>query len=173
MAEGLQRGELSRNRFSRFGKKLGRGRQSAQFIAAAAVALAAVGSVPRPSMADEKGISYWLPGSFGSSGGCAGDTGMGAWNLLLPYHGERRGRRGACGGDFDRQAQPDPERESLSASLNANADFVFLAPSYAFAPPVFGGQLAVQVGGLFGPFEHFGVGNADGLNSTFRHHSVR
>lgn len=39
---------------------------------------------------------------------------------------------------------------NLSASLNANADFVWINPSYVFATPVLGGQASVGLGGLVG-----------------------
>jgi hypothetical protein len=38
----------------------------------------------------------------------------------------------------------------LNANLNAQADLMLLAPTYTFATPVLGGQLAVGVTGLFG-----------------------
>ena len=39
---------------------------------------------------------------------------------------------------------------SLNANLNAQADLVLLNPTYTFATPVLGGQLAIGVTGLFG-----------------------
>jgi hypothetical protein len=38
----------------------------------------------------------------------------------------------------------------LNATLNAQADLLLLAPSYTFATPVLGGQLAMGVTGIFG-----------------------
>ena len=39
---------------------------------------------------------------------------------------------------------------SLNANLNGQADLVVLAPTYTFATPVLGGQLAMGVSGIFG-----------------------
>ncbi len=39
---------------------------------------------------------------------------------------------------------------SLNANLNARADLLFLAPTYTFATPVLGGQLAIGVSSIFG-----------------------
>jgi hypothetical protein len=39
---------------------------------------------------------------------------------------------------------------NLNASLNARANLVFVFPTYVFATPVLGGQLAVGMGGAFG-----------------------
>src|SRR5262249_27584370 len=47
----------------------------------------------------------------------------------------------------------------LNLRLNAQADLVFLNPTYTFATPVLGGQLAIGVTGLFGR-------NAANLNGT-------
>ena len=38
----------------------------------------------------------------------------------------------------------------LNANLNAQADLLFLDPTYTFASPVLGGQLAIGVTGIFG-----------------------
>jgi hypothetical protein len=44
---------------------------------------------------------------------------------------------------------------SLNLNLNAQADLVLLNPTYTFATPVLGGQLAIGVTGLFGrPRQH-------------------
>ena len=45
---------------------------------------------------------------------------------------------------------PATVKVNLNANLNAQADLAILAPTYAFATPVLGGQLAVGVTGLFG-----------------------
>src|SRR5450755_4938593 len=39
---------------------------------------------------------------------------------------------------------------TLNATLKANADLALLVPSYTFANPVFGGQLAMQMAAIVG-----------------------
>jgi hypothetical protein len=39
---------------------------------------------------------------------------------------------------------------NLNANLNARVDLAFLAPTYAFASPILGGQLALSMAGAFG-----------------------
>jgi hypothetical protein len=39
---------------------------------------------------------------------------------------------------------------NLNANLNAQADLMLLAPTYTFATPVLGGQLAMGITGIFG-----------------------
>jgi hypothetical protein len=47
-------------------------------------------------------------------------------------------------------AFPATVNVSLNANLNAQADLLLLSPTYTFATPVLGGQLAIGVMGLFG-----------------------
>ena len=39
---------------------------------------------------------------------------------------------------------------NLNVNLNSAADILYLAPTYTFATPVLGGQLAIGVTGVFG-----------------------
>jgi hypothetical protein len=103
----------------------------------------------QPSRADENGISLWLPGFFGS---LAAAPAVPGWSLgLVGYHTSV----GASGNvAAARQIQigqvPATANVSLNANLSARADLLFIAPTYTFATPVLGGQLAIGMIGAVG-----------------------
>jgi hypothetical protein len=117
-------------------------------IFAAAVAFAA-GSAPIPSFADEGGVSFWLPGLFGSMAALPGQPG---WSLATFYYhtSVSAGADVAAAREITIGRLDATLRVNLSANLKANADFVFINPSYVFATPVFGGQASVGLAGLVG-----------------------
>jgi len=115
----------------------------------AGLALAIVGSLSGTADADEGGYSFWLPGQFGS---LAAAPGVPGWSTAEVYYHTSVGGSGSVAAA--RQIQvgrlPATANVSLNASLTGQGDVVLLAPSYTFATPVFGGQLAVGVTGAFG-----------------------
>ncbi|MET4389027.1 hypothetical protein ABIB73_004792 [Bradyrhizobium sp. F1.4.3] len=115
----------------------------------ALAASAALVLLSQASRADESGVSLWLPGQFGSM---AATPAVPGWSLgMVAYHTsvEASGNVAAA-----RQIQigqvPPTANVSLNANLKANGDLLFIAPTYTFATPVLGGQLAVGVTGLVG-----------------------
>ena len=113
------------------------------------VALLMFGSMLEAAYADESGVSYWLPGRFGSLAALPGVPG---WSMAAVYYHTSVEASGAVAAA--RQIQigrfPANVNVSLNASQNAQADLVLLNPTYTFATPVLGGQLAIGVTGLFG-----------------------
>jgi hypothetical protein len=99
--------------------------------------------------ADEGGVSFWVPGQFGS---LAAVPGVPGWALgLINYNtnvsasGNVAAAREITLGRFSATVNV-----SLNATVKANPDLVFFAPSYTFATPVFGGQLAVSMADAVG-----------------------
>jgi hypothetical protein len=111
--------------------------------------------------ADENGISFWLPGQFGSLAAVPMTPG---WSLGTVYYHTSVGGSGgiAASREITTGRLPATVNVNLNASLNAQADILILAPSYTFGTPVFGGQLAV---GLTGTFARSAVG-IDGTLTT-------
>ena len=101
------------------------------------------------AQADETGVSYWLPGRFGS---LAAVPQVPGWSMAAVYYHTTVGASGNVAAA--RQIQigrfPANVNVNLNASLNAQADLVLLNPTYTFATPVLGGQLAIGMTGLFG-----------------------
>src|SRR6266478_8468327 len=133
-----------------FGKKIGSAK--AALRASAATALTCVGllsATSSVSLADESGTSFWLPGTYGSLAAAPGTPG---WAVAAVYYHTSV----SAGADVAaaREIQIGRFNPALNVSLNANlhasADLAIIVPSYTFATPVLGGQLAVQMGTIVG-----------------------
>jgi hypothetical protein len=102
---------------------------------AAAALLAAASTV---SVADEGGVSFWLPGQYGSFAAVPGEPG---WSLPLIYFHT----------DVDAGASRSFARGGLVRSgLDVKADLLLAVPTYVFTEPVLGAQASVSVAGLYG-----------------------
>jgi hypothetical protein len=114
--------------------------------AAAIGALVAGADIAR---ADESGVSFWLPGQFGSLAAVPGAPG---WSLGTIYYHESVEGSGSVAAAREIQAGrfPATVNVNLNANLNAQADLMLIAPTYTFATPVLGGQLAMGITGIFG-----------------------
>jgi hypothetical protein len=114
-----------------------------------ALALAGVLLTPGISFADEGGVSYWLPGFYGSLAAVPQQPG---WSVVSMYYHTTV----SAGGDvfLSREFQVRNIPANLSATVNANlratGDLGIFAPSYTFATPVFGGQAAASLMGIYG-----------------------
>lgn len=111
--------------------------------------IAAVLGIPALSYADEGGVSFWLPGQFGSLAAVPAQPG---WSLAVVNYftsvsasGSVAASREVTIGRFNPTVNVN-----LNANLSANADFALVNPSYVFATPVLGGQLAVGMVGIVG-----------------------
>jgi hypothetical protein len=115
----------------------------------ACLAITVVASLPSVSNADEGGVSYWLPGRFSS---LAATPQVPGWSMAAVYYHTTVRASGAVAAAREVQVGRIPANlaVSLNANLNAQGDLVLLNPTYTFATPVLGGQLAVGVTGLFG-----------------------
>ena len=99
--------------------------------------------------ADESGISYWLPGRFSS---LAATPEVPGWSMAEVYYHTSVSAFGAAAAAREIQIGrfPATVNVNLNLHLNAQGDLVLLNPTYTFASPVLGGQLAIGVTGLFG-----------------------
>jgi len=99
--------------------------------------------------ADESGISFWLPGQFGSLAAVPQTPG---WSVGAVYYHTSVSASGGVAAAREIQVGriPATVNVSLNANLNAQADLIFLAPTYTFAKPVLGGQLAIGFTSIFG-----------------------
>ena len=108
----------------------------------AALALSIAVVVSTPAIADEGGVSFWVPGFFGSLAATPQQPGFSFASIY--YHTSV-----SAGGDvaFARQVNRGHITTNFNASvvanLDARADLVMAAPSYVFATPFLGGQAAV------------------------------
>jgi hypothetical protein len=114
-----------------------------RYLAAAALfTVLAIACATRAARADEGGVSFWIPGLYGS---LAAAPQVPGWaiayiNLYNPV---------SAGGNIAAARQVTIDRFSttvnvnLNATLKANPDLVLFDPTYVFATQVLGGQFAV------------------------------
>ncbi len=94
------------------------------------------------AFADEGGVSFWVPGFFGSLASTPQQPGFSFATIY--YHtsvsagGNVAFARQVTRGNFSTNVSAN-----LTANLDAKADLVMAAPSYVFATPVLGGQAAM------------------------------
>jgi hypothetical protein len=99
-------------------------------------------AVPTGARADEGGVSFWLPGFFGSLAAAPQQPG---WALTSIYYhtSVSAGADVARAREFEIGRIPVNLTANVNASLQARADLGLLMPTYTFATPVAGGQLTV------------------------------
>lgn len=95
-------------------------------------------SFPRTAAADEAGVSFWLPGQYGSFAAVPSGPG---WSFESAYyHASADAGRGVS---FDRGG-------AIQAGMKSPSDFVMLTPTYAFKTSMFGAQAAFGTTILYG-----------------------
>src|SRR5262245_47056173 len=105
---------------------------------------------PTLALADEGGVSFWLPGLFGSL--AAVPQPAPGWSLLTfsYYTNVSAGADVAAAREVQIGRFTPTLTANLSAALHANAELQWVQPNYTFATPVLGGQATVGMGGFFG-----------------------
>jgi hypothetical protein len=113
---------------------------SAQMPPFAAVLLAVMTLTSMPSVgrADEGGISFWLPGLFGSLAAVPAEPGGSFATLYVHPSVSANGRK-----DFRLNGR-------IVAGLKGDGNLAAFGPTYTFETPVLGGQAALSVLGIAG-----------------------
>jgi hypothetical protein len=114
-------------------------------------AVATFALAPEISRADEGGVSFWIPGFFGSLAATPQQPG---WSLATVYYHTSV----SAGADVARAREFTLGRvpanltvnANLNLSVNATGNLGFVIPSYVFATPVLGGQASVSLVGAYG-----------------------
>jgi hypothetical protein len=101
------------------------------------------------SRADESGISFWLPGLYGSLAATPGTPG---WSVAAIYYHTSVNASGAAAASREFQVGrfSPTVNINLNVALSGQADLLFVAPSYTFATPVLGGQLSATLASVYG-----------------------
>lgn len=121
------------------------GRQLGGAVAATILTLLS----PQAAIADESGISFWLPGLYGSLSATPGTPG---WSVAAIYYHTSVGASGAAAASREFQVgrfSPNVNID-LNVSLRGQADLMLIAPTYTFATPVLGGQLSATLASVYG-----------------------
>lgn len=117
--------------------------------AVAAFTLATAISAPTMASADEGGVSFWLPGIYGSLAALPQQPG---WSFNSIYYHTSVSASGsvAAAREITLGNLNPTVNISLDANVRARADLLLLNPSYTFATPVLGGQLSLGVMAITG-----------------------
>jgi len=115
--------------------------------------------------ADESGVSFWLPGFFGSLAAAPQQPG---WSLTSVYYhtSVSAGADVARAREFQIGRLPVTATAIASASVNARGDFGFALPTYTLATPVLGGQLTLGAVGIYGRVDTSLQGGVTGSFAT-------
>jgi len=116
---------------------------------AMALVAATIAMFSQSALADEGGLSFWVPGFFGSLAATPQTPG---WSLATIYY--HTSVKAGADVAFARQVAPGRLNVNftgnVAANLNADADLGLAIPQYVFATPVLGGQAAVALITSFG-----------------------
>ena len=108
-------------------------------------------SLPGVAHADEGGVSFWIPGLFGSLAATPQQPG---WSLANIYYHTSV----SAGADIARAREFTLNRvpgnltvnANLNLNINATGNLGFVLPAYVFETPVLGGQASVSVLAAYG-----------------------
>ncbi|MDH6230160.1 hypothetical protein M2281_000732 [Mesorhizobium soli] len=92
------------------------------------------------AQADEGGVSFWLPGLYGSFSAVPGEPG---WSFATIYY--HTSVSAGADAEFTRGG-----RGVVDVGLSGRGDLVFFGPTYTFHDPLWGGQAAISVLGAGG-----------------------
>jgi hypothetical protein len=140
---------MREHRSSLYSRSPGHGGRRGRLIAAAAALLAAAGLTPSTSLADEGGVSFWLPGIYGSLAAVPGQPGWSLGTFLFNTN-VRAGADVATAREITIGRFNPTVNLGASLSLNNDTPIFWVDPTYVFASPVLGGQLSLGMGGFVG-----------------------
>jgi hypothetical protein len=130
-------------------------------------AFAALLTLPaQNALADEGGISFWIPGFFGSLAAVPQPTS--GWSVASIYYhtSVSAGADVALAREIEIGKIPLTLRATVNANVNANVDIGLLAATYVFATPVLGGQASATLIGIYGANSTSLAGSVNGTLST-------
>jgi hypothetical protein len=119
-------------------------------LAAVVIVLATVPVMAGVALADGGGVSFWLPGSFGSLAAVPQEAP--GWSESLTYYHAAT----SAGGEVARAREitigviPANLQATLSANLRSDTDIALVSGGYAFATPVLGGQASASLTAIYG-----------------------
>ena len=121
----------------------------AKFAFGALALLAAISSSSNNSRADEGGVSFWLPGNYGSLAAVPVQPGW-AIAVVNYYTNLSAGGSISAAREVTIGNLSPTVNVNLNANLHSRVDLGLFDPSYTFATPVLGGQLTLDMAGVVG-----------------------
>jgi hypothetical protein len=119
-------------------------------VLSAGMAGALVACTVQMARADEGGVSFWIPGFFGSLAAVPAQAP--GWSVTSIYYHTSV----SAGGDVSRSREieigrlPANVTANVNANLNAKVDLGMVAGTYTFATPIFGAQASATLLGIYG-----------------------
>jgi hypothetical protein len=101
------------------------------------------------AVADEGGVSFWLPGLFGSLAATPQVPGWSLGIIALPTSASAFGKVATARGVTIGQFNPTLNL-NINASINANVTVGVISPTYVFETPFLGGQAALSLAAIYG-----------------------
>jgi hypothetical protein len=102
------------------------------------ITLAVLSICPNVGLADEGGLSFWLPGLFGSLAAVPGEPGFSFATVYV-----HPSAKAAAGEAFPRGGR-------LDLGVDGRGNLVAFGPTYTFEQPVLGGQFSLSLLGIAG-----------------------
>jgi hypothetical protein len=132
------------------------------YVGAVAALLALPSQIAR---ADEGGVSFWIPGFFGSLAAAPSTPG---WSMTSIYWHDSVSAAGdvARARDITLGRVPANLTASFTGNVNANLDLGLLAGTYTFATPVLGAQASFALLGVYGSNSSTLAGTLSGQLAT-------
>ena len=134
-------------------------------LTASLTIVAAIEVLSPLARADEGGVSFWVPGTFGSLAATPQQPG---WSFTFVFYdtSASAGSDVALGREFRIGKIPANLTPNLIASLKAPSGNESVSPSYVLATPILGGQAAVSVMGMYGRASTSVTGTLSGTLTT-------
>jgi len=114
------------------------------------IAVGSVAAVPEIARADEGGVSFWIPGFFGSLAAVPAQAP--GWSVTSIYYHDSVSAGGnvALAKEIQIGKIAGSLNGTVNANVNANVNLGFVAATYVFATPVLGGQASASLLGAYG-----------------------
>jgi hypothetical protein len=115
----------------------------------AAISFAITAFAPELAAADEGGVSFWIPGFFGSLAATPAQPG---WSGTVIYYHDSVSAGGdvALAKQFQLGNLTGAVTAAANANINANVNLGLMAATYTFATPVLGAQASASLLGVYG-----------------------
>jgi hypothetical protein len=117
-------------------------------LLAAGAALALAAALPSAALADENGISFWLPGQFGSLAAAPLQPGLSVTEIFYNAN-VTAGADVALSREITIGRFNPALNLNLSGNVRAYVPMTFGNATYVFATPVLGGQASIGMTGLY------------------------
>ena len=103
-----------------------------------------LGVTATPALADEGGVSFWVPGFFGSLAATPQTPGF-SFATMYYHTSVKAGPDVAFARQVSRGNITVPFTANVDINLKARADLAFVVPSYVFADKLFGAQASIAL----------------------------